>query len=78
LRSVSGFRPTNICPELRRAPPVNATTCSTAGSAADDLDEVGELFAHRLERDALVGLDAADQPSVSCCGKKPFGMITYR
>ena len=60
-RSASGFSATNIEPGCAAPPPVKPTTFSTAGSRAHDRDEVGELLAHRLERDALVGLDEADE-----------------
>jgi hypothetical protein len=41
--------------------------------APDDGDEPGHLFFHRLERDALIGLDAADHPPGVLLGKKSFG-----
>ena len=60
LRSLKGFSVANTKPELVEKPPVKPATLSIAGSCAHDLHELPELPAHRLEGDALVGADAAD------------------
>ena len=48
-------------PRLRWPPPVKRDHVLHRRVRAHDVDEVGELLPHRLERDALVGLDVADQ-----------------
>src|SRR6185437_5631053 len=40
---------------------------------AHDVDELGEFLAHQLERDALVGLDAADQAPRVLLREKSLG-----
>ncbi len=43
------------------------------GILADDVDEPRQLFLHQLERDALIGLDAADHPPGVLLREKALG-----
>jgi hypothetical protein len=66
----------NIWPLLRWPAAGEADDVLHRGILAHDFDEVVELLLHGLEGNALVGLDGAVQPPVSCCGKNPLGMTT--
>ncbi len=78
LRCDSGFSATNMKPELRCAPPVKPTTFSTAGSAPTM--RMNSVSFSRIAWNEM--LWSAWMPPmrrpVSCCGKKPFGIVTYR
>ena len=75
LRSDSGFRPTNMLPELRCPPPVNATTLTTAGSAVTMSAKRCSLTRIAWNEIAWSATTAPPISPVSCCGKKPFGTI---
>ena len=54
-------------------PPAKPPTVATAGSALDDVDELLEFLFHRLEGDALVAADAAEDHAVVGIGEKALG-----
>ena len=65
-------------PELRCAPPVKPTTFSTAGSLPTIFMKSASFW--RIAWNEMLWsawMPPTSRP-VSCCGKKPLGMITYR
>ena len=78
LRSLSGFSVANTKPELVEKPPVKPTTVSTAGSWRTI--STNWLSFRRIAWKEM--LWSARMPPmmrpVSCCGKKPLGMVTKR
>ena len=74
----NGFSETNTEPVLLDPPqplpaPVKPTTLSTAGSCCTMAHHLPQLFTHRLEGDALIGLQPTEQASGVLLRKKTLG-----
>ena len=78
LRSASGFSETNMKPELVWPPPVNPTAVSTAGSCLRMLTNCVSFCCISWNEMLWSAWMMPISRPVSCCGKKPFGMTSYR
>ncbi len=78
-RSFRGFNEMNICPLLRcpKPPlPVKAVTVSTAGSCITMATKSCSFFFMAWKEICWSARMKPMMRPVSCCGKKPFGMMT--
>ena len=74
----SGFKLMNMRPRLlpplpRPVPPIDEPTCSTAGSAQDDVERLRLQLEHRLERDVGGGLGRSHDQAGVVLGEHALG-----
>ena len=78
LRWFTGLSTMNMKAELRWPPPVKPTTLSTAGSARTTARKRSSRARMAWNEVAWSACIEPMMRPVSCCGKKPLGITTYR